>query len=87
MIYIVDVDGTICDSDRVNFSSAVARFNKIGEINKLYQQGHTIIYWATRSKKEWKHVTHSQLAAWGCEYDVVIFGQHLPNEVPVVHIS
>lgn len=87
MIYIVDVDGTICDSDQLDFKHAVPCFERIEEINELYEQGHTIIYWATRPKKEWKDVTHSQLSAWGCKYDVVIFGRHLPTEVPVIHIS
>lgn len=87
MIYIVDVDGTICDSDRVDFRVAFPHPDKISEINQLYDQGHTIIYWATRPKEQWRDVTHSQLGAWGCKFDVIIFGQPLPDQVPVVHIS
>lgn len=87
MIYIVDVDGTICETNLTNFGSASPIFEKIQEINNLYDAGHTVIYWATRAKQQWKDITHSQLAAWGCKFDVVIFGQPLPNEVPVVHIS
>lgn len=87
MVYIVDVDDTICETTLRNYESASAKFDKIQEINELYDAGHTVIYWATRSKQDWKDITHSQLAAWGCKFDVVIFGQPLPNEVPVVHIS
>lgn len=87
MIYIVDVDDTICETNLRNYESATAKLDKIQEINKLYDAGHTVIYWATRPKQDWKDATHSQLAAWGCKFDVVIFGQHLPNEVPVIHIS
>lgn len=86
MIYIVDVDGTICVTSKVKYDTATPHYEKIEEINKLYWEGHTIIYWATRPQK-WKHRTYSQLSAWGCEYDMIIFGQHLPNEVPVIHIS
>jgi hypothetical protein len=87
MIYIVDVDGIICDSDPLDYKFAFPHFEKIEEINELYQDGNTIIYWCVRDKKQWKDVTHSQLAAWGCKFDVVIFGQHLPNSVFVTRIS
>jgi len=43
----------------------------IKKINKLYQEGHTIIYWTARgavSGVDWTDVTKKQLKVWGAQY-------------------
>jgi hypothetical protein len=78
MIYYVDVDGTICTKTDGNYRDARPMWDRIAKINKLYDNGHQIIYWTARggnSGIDWTDVTHSQLAAWGCKYDKIMLGK------------
>ena len=49
MIIYVDIDGTICTQDDINdsagYTNVQPRQKQIDKINKLYDEGHTIIYW------------------------------------------
>ena len=49
MIIYVDIDETICSSpeDR-NYSMASPIVENIKKINKLYDEGNTIVYWTAR---------------------------------------
>lgn len=72
MIYRVDIDETICISpkDR-DYTKAIPIPENIAKINKLYDGGHTIIYWTargSRTKIDWTDVTVRQLADWGVKY-------------------
>jgi len=72
MIYIVDIDETICfyDGER-NYPDAKPIKKNIEKINKLYDDGHEIIYWTGRgtiTDIDWRDVTENQLSAWGAKY-------------------
>lgn len=72
--YIVDIDNTICISNNSDYANSKPIFERIAKINKLYDEGHTIIYWTARggnSGIDWTDKTHSQLAAWGCKYNEI----------------
>lgn len=72
--FIVDIDNTICISKGSDYANSVPMFDRIEKINKLYEEGHNIIYWTARgghSGIDWTDKTHSQLAAWGCKYDEI----------------
>lgn len=78
MIYIVDIDNTICKSENSDYKNSIPMYERIKKINQLYEEGHTIIYWTARgmtSGIDWTDVTHSQLAAWGCKYDEIRLGK------------
>lgn len=71
MIYIVDIDGTICNSLNSDYANSQPIESRIQHINSLYEQGHTIIYWTARgatSGINWSDFTKTQLAQWGCKY-------------------
>ena len=76
MIYIVDIDGTIChevfDADgNKEYEKATPIEERIEKVNALYDEGHTIIYWTARgavSGKDWYDVTAKQLADWNVKY-------------------
>ena len=72
MIIYVDIDETICFYERErNYSQAVPSHNNISKINKLYDEGNTIIYWTARGATtgiDWTEVTISQLEEWNCKY-------------------
>ena len=76
MIYYVDIDGTICHSKRDtngkwDYTLSEPRYDQIHKINKLYNEGHEIVYWTARggnSGLNWKSFTEYQLTKWGCKY-------------------
>jgi hypothetical protein len=52
--------------------------NRIQQINDLYDQGHTVIYWTARggnSGLDWSELTKSQLQEWGCKYHQLSMGK------------
>ena len=72
-IYYVDIDETICktSADR-NYKNSTPIKENIDKINKLYDQGHTIVYWTSRGSRkqiDWYDVTKSQLDNWGAKYN------------------
>jgi hypothetical protein len=72
MIIFVDIDETICyyeTSENTDYSLAKPYYDRINKINKLYNEGNTIIYWTARGTKtgiNWFHITLEQLNSWGC---------------------
>ena len=83
MIIYVDIDDTICyyvDGNNGNYKLAYPWPEKIKTINRLYDAGHTIIYWTARGTVtgiDWTEITKKQLHRWGCRYHKLIFGK--PN--------
>jgi uncharacterized HAD superfamily protein len=79
-IIYVDIDGTICSITRP-YSDAKPISTHIDKINKLYDEGHTIIYYTARgavTKVDYTELTKTQLDSWGCKYNQLIMNQK-PN--------
>ena len=83
-VIFVDIDDTICyyDFERngkaVDYSLAKPYKDRIEKINKLFDDGKTIIYWTargTKTGKQWFHLTLSQLNEWGCKYNELRLGK------------
>ena len=72
MIIYVDIDETICEySGERNYPDAIPVNENIKKINKLYDDGHTVIYWTARgaiTKIDWTELTKKQLALWGAKF-------------------
>lgn len=72
-VVLVDIDETICitpDNPRV-YEDSVPILENIQKINKLYDQGNTVIYWTargSRSKIDWYDLTKNQLEKWGAKH-------------------
>lgn len=67
----VDIDNTICHTQDSNYENSQPRQEQIDKINKLYDEGHEIVYWTARgghSGKIWTAFTRIQLENWGCKY-------------------
>ena len=67
--YIVDIDGTICyhRSKSSHYSQARPMKDRIKFFNKLYDAGHTIIYWTARGQQsgvDHTELTKKQLDEW-----------------------
>jgi hypothetical protein len=74
MIYLCDIDNTICKTKGEDYENAKPYLNRIKKMNKLYDKGHTIIYKTARgdmSGKNWMPLTRQQLKEWGVKYKTV----------------
>ena len=81
MKYVIDIDGTICEE----VGKVIGRppyKDRIEKINKLYDEGHTIIYLSARGLKSgrgephYRPITEQQLKEWGCKYHYLDFKLH-----------
>jgi hypothetical protein len=72
MVIYVDIDETICKTpENRDYSKAVPIKKNIEKINKLFFEGHTIVYWTARgtvSGIDWRNITESQFEEWGVKY-------------------
>ena len=79
MIYFIDIDDTICTlSESLKYETAVPIPQAILKINKLYSEGHTIVFWTARGTKsgiDWRQLTETQLSSWGVQYHELRFGK------------
>ena len=81
MKYVFDIDGTICkeEGDVISRKPYIERINKI---NKLYDEGHEIVYMTARGLKSgrgetyYRPITEEQLKSWGCKYHELSFKIH-----------
>jgi len=71
-IIYVDIDETICTSPtNRNYLEAQPIYENINKINKLYDQGNTIVYWTSRGSRKqinWYALTKHQLEIWGAKH-------------------
>lgn len=82
MIYIVDIDGTICNTPKKgnswDYTGSVPFEDRIKHFNDLFDQGHTINYWTARGTSSGINqydLTKSQLDSWGVKYSSFSVGK------------
>jgi len=89
MKYVIDIDGTICTpgpTDEMKYEQAMPIQDRIDKINKLYDEGHIIVYLTARgicrynnivslATKEFYEFTEIQLSLWGCKYHQLFLGK------------
>ncbi len=72
MTYYIDIDETICNYEGVREYPLARPIKKnIEKINKLYDEGHTIVYWTARGTVtglNWYDLTGQQLKEWGAKH-------------------
>ena len=71
MTYVFDIDNTICTTYISDYENSTPRWKQIFKINKLYDEGHEIVYWTARggnSGIDWSRFTKRQLDEWDCKY-------------------
>lgn len=78
MIYAIDIDGTLCDTEDSDYKNSIPRKDIISRVNQLYNEGHTIKIFTGRgatSGIDWREFTESQLKTWGVKYHELIMGK------------
>lgn len=72
-VIYVDIDETICTTpSNRKYEDAIPIYKNISKINKLYDEGHTIVYWTargSRKQKNWYELTFNQLKSWGVKFN------------------
>jgi histidinol phosphatase-like enzyme len=85
MIIYVDIDGTITKPEKLrSYLDSEPVKECIDKINKLYDQGHTIVYWTGRGNTtgiDWSAITEMQLKLWGCKHHELKMGQKPPYDL------
>jgi CMP-N,N'-diacetyllegionaminic acid synthase len=79
MIVYIDIDDTICHSpNKPDYKICIPIQENIIKANKLFDQGHTIVYWTARgtlSGQNWRDITEQQLLEWGVKYHELKFNK------------
>lgn len=79
----IDCDETICHSPpdaqgQRAYDQAQPWWDNIAKANRLYDQGHYIVYWTARGTQtgiDWKEVTQQQLHRWGVKHHELRLGK------------
>jgi hypothetical protein len=86
MIYVVDIDGTICTNTDGDPENAIPYPERIAFLNDLFDQGHQIIYFTARGMKinddnplkayECRYeLTKNQFHSWGVKFTRLVIGK------------
>jgi hypothetical protein len=76
--FMIDIDGTICNTHNSDYLKSIPRAKNIAVFNKLYDQGHQIHYWTARganSGKNWDEFTIMQLKQWNVKFTTINMGK------------
>tara|TARA_R100000008_G_C3578289_1_gene166672 strand:- start:423 stop:743 length:321 start_codon:yes stop_codon:yes gene_type:complete len=86
MIYVFDIDGTICTNTNGNYENADPFLKRIKKVNDLYEDGNKIIFMTARGMgrsnndrefayKEYYDFTYNQLKSWGLKFHELYLGK------------
>ncbi len=78
MTIYVDIDNTVFKTKGTNYEDSVPMPRRIEKINKLYENGNTIVYWTARgtgSGKDYLKLTEDQLRKSGAKFHNLLMGK------------
>lgn len=86
MVYVFDIDGTICNTEGSDYENSTPKQARINKVNNLYEEGHTVIMQTARGMgrtennqelaiKILYNFTQSQLDDWGVKYHQLFLGK------------
>ena len=86
MTYVFDVDGTVCNTTEGDYDNSEPKKDRIEIINRLYDDGHTIIFATARgmgrseNSSAYAHaafydLTRMQLINWGVKFHELFLGK------------
>lgn len=70
----VDVDGTVMETNGNDYENSKPISANINKINKLYDDGHFIVYWSARGRRSQKDhfdLTLTQLISFGAKFNML----------------
>ena len=78
MIYLVDIDGVLCNETLGDYENSKPNYRNIERVNKMFDEGHTIKIFTGRGSStgiDWREFTDAQLQRWGVQYHELILGK------------
>jgi len=78
MLIYVDIDNTICVTEGTDYNDVKPMPDRIEKINKLHDEGNTIVYWTARGSVtgiDHSELTKKQFKEWGVKYHELKFGK------------
>ena len=84
--YCLDLDGTLCLTEGMDYAAAKPRHDVIAKVNRLYDEGHHIIIETARGTgtgEDWTAATHDQLIKWRVQYHELRCGVKIVADVYV----
>ena len=86
MRYLFDIDGTICTPSSGDYTGAEPIASRIEKVNKLYDEGHAILFWTARGMGRTNNnrdaayalfyaFTFNQLNEWGVKFHELHLGK------------
>jgi phosphatidate phosphatase PAH1 len=86
MVYVFDIDGTICTKTTGDYLEAKPIQNRIDMVNKLFEDGNTIIFQTARGMgrsdnsesyayQAFYELTRQQLKDWGVNFHDLFLGK------------
>lgn len=78
MLVFVDIDNTIFLTNEMKYSNSKPHVDNIEKVNRLYDDGHTIVLWTARgtlSKSSFFQLTCNQLLTFGVKYHELRMGK------------
>ena len=84
--YVFDIDGTICTKTDGDYESAEPLTDRINMVNKLYDEGHRIVFQTARgmgrsannigyANRAFYNLTRQQLIEWGVKFHSLFLGK------------
>ena len=83
MIYVFDLDGTLCEVEGMAYTDARPKPDAIAAVNALFDAGHRVVIDSSRgygSGTDWTARTAEQLTRWGVRYHKLRCGAKLPAD-------
>ena len=86
MTFVFDIDGTICYNKEGDYETSLPYADRIEKINKLYDEGHTIVFFTARGMGRssgsvayayqfFESLTRNQLREWGVKHHALYLGK------------
>jgi quercetin dioxygenase-like cupin family protein len=78
MKYFIDLDNTLCKTIDGDYSNSEPIVERIHRVNKLKEEGHTVVIWTARGSKsgiDYRELTVKQLTEWNIQYDELLLGK------------
>lgn len=78
MIYVFDLDGTLCETKGGDYERSEPIMSRIRYVNELHRQGHRIIVHTARGSgtgTDWEEFTRAQLDRWGLRHHEFLVGK------------
>jgi capsule biosynthesis phosphatase len=86
MTYVFDIDGTICETNGSDYENSKPLLKRIEKVNKLYEEGHTILFLTARgmgrsdnnmayANRAFYEFTRNQLLDWGVKFHDLFLGK------------